>query len=213
MRSQGLLVLLFAILLGIPASAGKKKGVVLYTKPSQKEEIPNLWVPAAAQKCQNWSWASGVEAVLKPRNISLSQNYWIQKAYAGEICVDQPIDFERLVRLVNGNYTLDDGRKVHLEANLISGAPTITDDLIAPIRRGEPTLLFWKWRAYVLAGAVYDELIYPNGQREFVIHELKLIDPYTAKPVSFLMGTDDPNDINGFLQVTATFAVPQPWIR
>ncbi len=208
----------FAVLLliALPLCADKKKGAPLVRLPDQVAEVPDPLLTSPAQKCANWSWAAGLEALLRAQDVPLNQNYWVLKVNLGEVCDDRFLSPEALARSIEGDYTLDDGRKLHLQATVINAAPTIPDQVIAPLRHGHPTLLFWNGRAFLLYGVVFDEYIYPNGQRLFQIRELKLLDPLAPdaqRKVSFVNGKDDPALIDGVLLVDATFIRPQPWLR
>ena len=207
-----------AVVAALPAwSAKKKQGAPLQLVPDQHAEVADLFVPPAAQDCFNWSWAAGIEAMLRAQQVeTLPQSYFIRKLYPGDLCVDEAVDFERLGRAVDGEYVVDAGRKVRLESRFIPGPPTIPDDLIAPLRQGRPLLMFWKARAYVLYGMTYDEYLYPNGQRMYLIRELKLVDPLdkgAGRRVSFVNGKDDPSAIEGIFEVTAEPIDARPWVR
>ncbi len=205
------------LVLTAPASAGKKpKGAPLARLPGQSAEIAKLAVSNPAQKCQNWAWAVAIETMLQAQKVPLKQNFWVQKVNGSEICVDGLPALEVLAHAISGRYVLEDGRKVRLESSYMSGAPTTPDDLIAPLRQGKPLLLFWKAHAFVLCAVVYDEYIYPNGQRMFQIQEMKLLDPLAPakqRELSFVNGRDDPAEILGIFQVTAIPEEPMPWQR
>ena len=206
-----------AVLLVVAAlAADKKKGVPLTKLPPQTAAVADLKLPPPAQPCTSYAIAIGVEAMLRVQKVALDQHYWVQKANGGELCIDPLPDLERLSKVINGTYTLDDGRKVALEMHVIPGAPTIPDDAIAPLRDGIPLLVLWKSRVYVLHGIVYDEYIFPNGQRMFQLKELQLTDPLAPakeREVSFKTGTDDPADISAIIRIQATPINPQPWVR
>lgn len=215
----GTLVLASALLLivAIPGSAGKKpKGAPLARLPNRSAEIADLALPNPAQKCQNWAWAAVVEAILQAQQVPLKQNFWVQKVNGSEICVEALPTPQALGRAIDGRYVLDDGRKMRLQSRYFGGAPTTPDDVIAPLRQGTPLLLFWNERAFLLRAVVYDEYIYPNGQRMFQIMEMKLLDPLAPprqREVSFVNGRDDPAEILGILQVTVIPEDPMPWQR
>lgn len=207
--------LILALLIAVPVFAAKKpKGVPMAKLPDQKADVPNLILPHPAQKCTNYAWAVAVATMLKLQDVPLDQNFWVERANGGDLCVDPLPTIERLTRVVDGRYTLEDGRKVQLEMKVTDGAPTVPDDALAPLKRGMPLLVFWKSRAYVLAGAKYDEFIYPNGQRMYLIRELKMIDvlaPAKERDVSFVNGTDDPAGISAIVFVHATILPTSQW--
>jgi len=207
-----IVVLLFIV----PLAADKKTGAPLAKLPPQTAAIVGLKLPAAAQACTSYAVAVAVEAMLRVQKVALDQHFWVQKADGGELCIDPLPDLDHLSRAINGKYVLDDSRKVTLETHIIPGAPTIPDDAIAPVRQGIPLLVLWKDRAYVLHDIIYDEYIFPNGQRMFQLKELKMTDPIAparTREVSFKSGTDDPADISAIFWVTVTPEYVQPWIR
>lgn len=209
--------LIIALLLAAPLAADQKnKGAPLVKLPPQAIDLPAITLSAAAQSCTNYAVAVAVETMLRAQEVALDQHFWVQKAYGGELCIDPMPDFDRFTRAINGTYVLDDSRKIKLEAQIIPGAPTIPDDAIAPLRQGIPLLVFWKSRAYILHGVVYDEYIYPNGQRMFQLRELKMTDllaPAKQREVSFVNGTDDPADIAAIVLVKVATINGQPWVR
>src|SRR3954470_4954144 len=167
----------------LPLAAGKKKSPFSMTRPGMKAELATLPSIVAKQKCGNWAWAAGFEAMLRTQGAGapLDQSYWITRLNGGEVCLDAVGRWEDLLRtLERADYVLDDGRKLRLEPRFIAGAPTVPDDLIMAMRRNQPIMLMWRGRGYLLAGVTYDEQIATTGSRMFEITELKLLDPYAA---------------------------------
>jgi hypothetical protein len=184
--------------------------------PDQIAEIPNLTATRAAQKCENWGWAAAVETSLRAQGVKLPQNYWVMKANGGEVCDDRPVNLETVSKLIDGKYTLDDGRKVILESTMVRGAPTVVDPLIVAPRAGRPLIFLWKGHSYLYSGMKYHEVIYATGQRDFEVQEIKLLDPFGApdnQAASFQAASDDPADIGGLLDVRAIPVEPQSWLH
>ena len=209
------LILCVLLALALPLAAGNKsKGAPLVRLPEQTAELKALWLPTPVQKCTNWAWAAAVEAMLRSQQVTMKQNAWVAKADLGEVCVDAVPTMEKLARVVEGAYVLDDGRHVRLQALYISGAPRVPDDLILPLRQGRVVLLFWRSRALVVRAVVYDEYIYPNNQRMFQIKEIRLVDPLLTgkqREVSFVNGRDDPAEIGGMFHVVVIPDKQQAW--
>ena len=187
----------------------------------QSVEVPAFTATIAAQKCEDWAWAAALETVLRLQEVKLDQRHWVTKLHGGELCDDNFGKFEDLPRLVEGEYVREDGSKVRVSASYLAGAPTNVDDLIVALRQGRPLILFWKGHAYLLCGLLYDEYINSSidgtGQKFFTVREMKLRDPYVAAGdkqfVTFVRGSDDPNDIDGLMQVKVTPVEQQPWKR
>ena len=211
-----ILMIAFAAL-ALPLAARKRPmGAPLVRLPDKVLELTVFWLPTPAQKCANWAWAVAVEAMLKSQQVTIKQNAWVQKANYGEVCIDAAPTLEQLAKVIDGAYVLDDGRHVRLQSVYFAGAPTIPDDLIAPLRQGRPVLLYWKSRALVVRAVKYDEYVYPNGQRMFEITEMRLVDALLTgaeRELTFVNGRDDPADIGGVFHVVVIEDKRQPWQR
>ncbi|MCI0350557.1 MAG: hypothetical protein L0Z53_14125 [Acidobacteriales bacterium] len=185
--------------------------------PDQKAELPKVEPVSATQKCENWAWAAGLETSLRLQGISnLPQNYWVMKANGGEVCDDRPVDLQKIAKLIDGKYTLDDGRKVLLESSTIMGVPTAVDPLIVATRAGRPLVFLWKGHPYIYVGMNYHEVVWATGQRDYEVQEMKLLDPIAApekQAVAFNPVNDDPAEINGLLDIKATLIEPQSWLH
>src|SRR5438105_1284016 len=193
-------------------------GVSRMLRPDQKVELEELVRMAPAkQRCENWAWAAAVESILKAQKVPLAQNYWVMKADGGEVCKESATDLNALPKLINGSYVLDDGRKVRLVATLVAGAPAEMTAMLEGPRNGRPLLFVWKSHAYVYRGMAYDEMIAPNGQREFAIRQLKLLDPFFEgeqnQLATYDRDKDDPADINGMIDVVATPIEAPDWLH
>lgn len=208
-------IVLLALIAALPLVAGNKpKGAPLVRLADQRVELKAFWMPTPAQKCANWAWAAVVEAMLRAQQVTIRQNAWVQKANYGEVCIETAPTVEALARVIDGSYVLDDGRHVRLQSRYIVGAPTAPDDLIISLRRGRPLLMFWKSRAFVVHAVVYDEYVYPNGQRMFQIKEIKLLDPLLSgkqREVSFVNGHDNPGEVGGVFRVEVVPDKQQKW--
>ena len=200
------LALFIVLLAALPVSAGKKKiGHML--KPGQTADLASLPTVVAKQNCDNWAWAATLEAMLRMQGAVLDQTMWITRLNGGEVCLPSAGNWEDLQRTLERTYyVLDDGRKLRLEPRFVPGAPTVPDDLILAVRRGEPRMLVWRGHAYLLAGVVYDESIGSNGSREFEITNLKLLDPCASvgspqRLVTFTRDKDNAAEIDGVFSV------------
>jgi len=222
MRSTLRIAVVLSVVLGMvlagsgSLAADKKKVPAFYLRAGQKEQIAGFTSVPAAQKCANWAWAAAVETLLRGLGVELRQHYWVNKVSGAEVCT--PLgNWESLARLVPGDYLLDDGRKVRLEVRYAMGAPTVPDDLIAAVRRGQPVLIGWRGNVYLLHGVVFDEYLSPTGVRRFAVKELLLTNPLIAegeeRVTSFVKGRDDPSEILGTLEISATFIKLPDWLR
>ena len=215
---RAFVVLLLILAVSAPSPAAKKKQrIPLLLNAGVTAELDSPPAASVAQKCENWAWAAGVETILRTQNVALDQHYWVQKSDGGEICLESLAPLEQLSKVVTGEYVLDDGSKMRLEARYTVGAPANLDSIILSLRSRRPVLLVWKGHAYVLYGVVYDEYVSPTGHRIFDIRELKLVDPFydddERRLVSFVRDRDDVADIGGTFEVSMTPVTLTDWMH
>lgn len=192
------------------ADAKKKVAIRLAPNPNQLVEIKDLRLFAAhaPRKCENYAWAAVVEKMLAAQQIEMRAEGWVDRASNGQRCLDGPLPFGDLAQLITGDYVLDSGRKIHIEAQFVAGAPAAMDVLLQQLRMNRPAMLVWKHHPMVLYGIRYDEYRAVDGSRIDQARELELEDPYAtaADPAQrqvFTVGKDDPLTIDGFMLISS----------
>lgn len=215
LHSLSLIAVCSATLLLFADDKNKPKPFSLTQVPDQWAQLRDMPEVVASQKCENWAWAAAVETILRKQNVPLDQAFWIDKLNGGAVCLSSAGMLEDLARIINGDYNLPDRRKFKLAARYLSGAPTSTDRLLVPLAWGRPYLLWWKQHAYVVHGALWNEYIYPNGQKHIEMKEIWLLDPYLVgdkRAVKYNTASDSAGDIGGMLEITATeIEGSSPW--
>jgi hypothetical protein len=198
---QALVFLVAASLMML--AVAQKNRQQYYLKPDQTADLHHPKLITAKQNCENWGLAAGLETMLAEQKVALDQTFWVMRLNYGEICVDHTPSMELLARVVNQEFVLDDGRHVRLEMQFTPGAPTYVDGLLDRLLHERAAVLLWRGHPYLLVGATYDERIWPDGSREFVIKELRLADTFAKQPaVTFQTGRDDPAEIDGVVSVS-----------
>ncbi len=201
----------------LAAGRDKQKGIPVAVKPNQSETVAAPAVTPAPEPCDNWAWAAGVESLLRAQDVALDREYWLFKAHGGLLCLSPLPDPAALTAYIPGEYVLEDGRKVRLEAQFTAGAPRNADEVIMSLRRGHPFLLLWRGHTYVVYGVVFDEYIAATGARQFEIREMKLLSLLPGseeqRTVSFVKDRDDLSEVQGTLTVRAHFVQPPNWLR
>jgi hypothetical protein len=196
------------LLLSVCGYAGdKKKQAQSYKlKPDQTADIAVGKLGTAKQECENWAVAAGLETMLAQQGVQLDQSYWIMRLNYGEICVQQMPTPDALVKLVNREVVLADGRHAKLELEYFPGAPTNIDGLIYGLQSQNISLLIFRGHTYYLAGVTYDEYIGLDGGRMLQVKELRLANTFAGKPgIAFVRGRDNPDDIQGTMTVSVAF--------
>ncbi|HWR36557.1 MAG TPA: hypothetical protein VN622_11870 [Clostridia bacterium] len=215
-----IVILLWSVLLvcAVAANAGSKKKsppFSLKQVPDQTAQIRNIPSVTALQKCENWAWAAALEMSLLKQGVPLGQKFWVDKANGGALCLNSAGTLESLARVVEGEYVLEDGRKFRLEVRWQESAPGTSDRVLVPLALGRPYILYWRGHAYVPQAALWDEYIYPTGQKTMEIKELTLLDPYESGEKQFAKFTadkDDASELGGVFEVIATeIAGSSPW--
>ena len=193
------------MLAAVPAWAGKTKKQInpmLVKKPPQTAEIASLAVPQPKQACPNWAWAAALQLLLEEQQVTgFDQQYWVMKSAGGELCIEKPVDLDRLKQWVEGEYVLNDGSHAEFDATITLGAPQDVSYLVSQLQNGRTAMVLWKGRPCVLKAIEYDEYVYPNGQRTFEARKLTLVDPLEKAPIVFDKTKDDIADIGGMFEV------------
>ncbi|MCU1332555.1 MAG: hypothetical protein JWM08_1547 [Candidatus Angelobacter sp.] len=187
-------------------AAAQKQGQQYYIKPDQTADLAaETKLNTAKQDCENWAMAAGLETMLQHQNVALDQSYWVMRLNGGELCLDKMPTIDALKLIVNRDFVLDDGRHVRLEIHFEPGPPLSVDPIIAGLKSQQVALLLWRGHPYYLTGVTYDERIGRDGTRFFEVKEIRLANTYPKLPgVTFQRGKDDPAEIQGILNVSAT---------
>src|ERR1700761_1141904 len=130
-----------------PEEEKKPKGVI------HLQEVKDVPQVHARQACNNYSWTASLEAVLGSQRVNLNQEFWADRYYGGDLCLDEMGSPDDLIKKAEGEYTLDDGRHVKIEMQYFSGVPSNVSAFLVPIMNDELLILFLDGRAAVLTGA------------------------------------------------------------
>ena len=155
--------------------------------------------------CKSWSWAAAVETVLAPQGVSFGQIFWLSKSYGGEVCTQELGSISSLARRVEGDYTLDDGTRIRIEArtfaNFPDGAAIVTSQ-----EKGLPYIVAWKRHPYVAAGYTGVKLVDSESGvvAGYSLDTVDLVDPYEGRQVTFDRAKDNLADIQGLVQFVVT---------
>ena len=171
----------------------------------QSVSLSTTVLKPADRACENWSWVAGITDMAQAGGATIGQQYMVDRLYGGSVCLQSAGDFEELAQRISHDYVLPDGQKFRLSAQFSAGAPTQADPLIVAMRQNRPLMLIWRNRSYLLTGMTYDEYIAPTGNKMFMVTTLTLFDPEAEegkRELTFARDRDDPNDLNGLLQLS-----------
>lgn len=178
----------------------KPKGVI------HLQDVKDIPKVHADQACNNFSWAAALEGTLASQDARIKEDYWLDKYYGGDVCLDAMGTPDDLVRRAEGEYVLEDGRHVQLKLEYFAGLPANSSALLVPILSDEILIVFVDGHADLLIGAMWDDYLSQRGERMIDLKELHLLDPLLAedKQKVILDATgDDINKITGYMRVKA----------
>jgi hypothetical protein len=186
----------------------KPKGII------HDQDIKDIPEVHAKHPCNNHSWAASLAAVLSVQNASIQQDFWVDKFYGGDVCLDQMGAPEDLIRKTEGEYVLDDARHVELKLEYFAGLPSNSSVLLVPIMKEEILIVFLDGRAELLVGAMWDEYLSPRGERMIDLKELHLLDPLQPaekQRVTLDASNEEISKVSGYMKVKATVVHQQYW--
>jgi hypothetical protein len=179
-----------------------------------EQEIAHVPETHADHPCNSYSWAASLSAVLIAQHAALRQDFWVDKYYGGDVCVDEIGAPEDLIRKGEGEYVLEDGRHVELKMDYFAGIPSNVSSLLVPVMKDEILIVFTEGKAELLVGAKWDEYQSPRGERMIDLKELHLLDPLAAADKQKIIldaSGGDLNKISGYMRVKSTEVHQQYW--
>jgi hypothetical protein len=206
-----IMVALSVCILSAGLSAAKKRAPAMYVKPDQVAEIADAsqTFASAEKTCANYAWAAAVNTLLAPDDVRLPQAHWVLRATAGDKCLAKIDDVAAFTRQVDGDYTLNNGRRIHLRTSFSPGPPDTIDTLVMALRERRSAIILLSGRAYLLQGILYDDHMRSYNDHFFIVKELRLIDPAIApgakgRTATFVRDKDDANvrEIEGIITLT-----------
>lgn len=179
-----------------------------------EQEVAQVPETHADHPCNSYSWAASLAAVLIAQHAALRQDFWVDKYYGGDVCIDEIGAPEDLIRKGEGEYVLEDGRHVELKMDYFAGVPSNVSSLLVPVMKDEILIVFTEGKAELLTGAKWDDYRSPRGERMIDLKELHLLDPLapSEKQKIVLDATgEDLKKISGYMKVKATEVNQQYW--
>ncbi len=175
---------------------GKSGGISVVGEPSKPEKAarekdeprslspakPKAKVPDKKEACADWAWGSAVAVALGAQGVPFDAAYWVDKTFGGTRCSKSVGGASSLTSSVDGDYALDDGRKVRISSTI--GLPG-GSAMVAAAKQGRPMVVVWNGMAYISSGIRYDKVTYSDGSVEFVLKEIDLVNPYLEQSLTF----------------------------
>ncbi len=185
-----------------------------YFLPDQSVKVPDVPEVHAVQRCENYALAADLEAMLRQQNAPISQDAIADKIWSGA-CLDSPPDLEQVKRRLEDEYILADGRRVRVEAKVMSALPSAPEPFLLPLFHGETYVLYWRNHAYLLVSVLWDETNFYGAGRIFHFRQFTLLDPFETgekRTVTVDVAKNGLSEFGGTLQVKVTEDKPSQWV-
>ncbi len=175
---------------------GKSGGISVVGEPSKPEKPardadepkspgaakPKVKAPDKKERCADWAWGSAVAVALGAQGVPFDAPYWVDKTFGGTRCPKSVGRASSLTSSVDGDYALDDGRKVRISSRI---GPPGGPGMVAATKQGRPMVVVWNGMPYVSGGIRYDKVTYSDGSIEYVLKEVDLVSPYLEQSLTF----------------------------
>ena len=171
------------------------------TPPQQSHADNATDVETTTELCESEGWARAVAAVVEIQGARLNSKFWAAKLFS-DLCTSG-IKLEVVSPRITGDYTLDNGKKVHLKADFLLQRLPKAADIIAAIDERRPFIVAWKGRPYVTNRVDYVNNVY-DGVSIYTVSKLFLTNAITRKPALFEATAANLKEIDGTLQIAVT---------
>lgn len=142
----------------------------------------NSKFPDKKERCADWAWGAAVAVALGAQGVPFDAAYWVDKTFGGTRCNKSLGSASSLTSSVDGDYALDDGRKVRISSRI--GLPG-GGAMVAAAKQNRPMVVVWNGMPYVSSGICYDRVTYSDGSVEYVLKEIELTNPYLEQSLAF----------------------------
>lgn len=176
---------------------------ISFVRPNQEVIVTDLHLEAASSASSAPLVASAIETVLRSPRVCCGKD----SALGETPLTDERVSLQDLGNKLSGRHILSDGRPVTITADYFAASTINSSQIVLPLLRQQPMLMQWNSHLYVLYGVTYDEDVYTDGTRDYVIHKLLLLDPGASGSTHhavFDRLKDDWSKVQGLLLLTAT---------
>ncbi len=151
-------------------------------------------------KCTSDAWVAAVTAVMKEQGVPYGPRYWSERLF-GDACLSD-VTVASVASRIDGDYTLDDGKKLHLATTVTSGLPPAAQ-IVASVDERRPLIVKWQNQPLIMTKVDYIDRQY-NYVSTYTIASLMLTNALTGRALIFDLKTNAEKEIDGTLQVTVT---------
>ena len=175
-------------------------GVSVLGAPGNQAQV-NSRKPDQAQDsdaCESDAWAAAVTIILKQQGLAMSPQFWADKLFNAP-CVTG-VRLTKVGTGIEGNYTLENGRKIQVKSEALPGVPAGAD-LVAAMREKHSLLLQYQGQPWVSGNVEYIDNQYADGGKVYTVSRLILVDPLSGKKQVLDFSAQPAPVVQGSLQV------------
>lgn len=170
--------------------------------PDQEIRVRDLSPGTALSTSDSAVLVAALETIFHDAQVCCAKN----SALLDSAETADPLSLRDVSTKLQGKHSSGDGHTITVNAEYIAPDSVSPDRIIAALQSNRALLLKWKSRLYVFYGARFDEKLYYNGRRDYVIHKLLLQDVRfsdSRREVIFNRDTDDWANVQGLLILSA----------
>jgi hypothetical protein len=170
-----------------PVKPSKDKG-----QPAAAAEVPVKSKAPTSKECADWGWGVVVAEALNYKGVPFDAEYWTDKTFGTTRCLAKVPSAATMAAAIDGDYTLDDGTKIHIKSSVgVPGAAGVVEG----IDKNKPFVVIWRSIPYLASGIRGVKNVYDDGSVQYVIEEMTLSNPYLQKTVVFSAKTDKESEL------------------
>jgi len=179
-----------------------------YSSPMEAK-VSGLQLHAA--KSRDGALATALEIMFRHREVCCGKD----SSLVDVVARANPANLQDVATKLQGRHILGDGRPIQITATYYpstptNGTPSAGSRVLSTLVSDHPLLMLWKGNLYVVHGANYTEQTFsdPAGGTSLndTIDTLLLYDPATGEETTFNRVSDNWNDVQGVLVVSANWS-------
>jgi hypothetical protein len=170
--------------------------------PNQEVRVESLPSIVAASKNESDVMAASIATAVMEQDVCCGRNSALEDQVPSSVK-----SLKELGEKLRGKRYLNSGETISVADQYWSGTSVNPQSIVGSLIAQRPLLMDWDGHLYVVYGAVFDEYKYDNGNIEWVIKKLSLVDTRFSdhrRYIIFDRQTDDWGKVTGLLALTIT---------
>ncbi len=170
--------------------------------PSSKTKDEKPATPEVpAELCESDGWARAVAYVIQARGARMGARFWATHLF-NNLCTGS-VQVDAVGRRITGDYTLEDGAKIHLKAEVLPHNLPKAAELVAAVNEQRPFIVAWKGHPYIIDRVDYVDNVY-DGISMYSISKLYMTNALTGRTTLWEATSANVKEIDATLQIAVT---------